>query len=111
VIPACGAALLLGVLAVRYMIVDPLKMGRTMFLAAADGALLLAAVSLWFRGPSLAVVIPLCLARALVGWWIMSLRFMATPDRRQSPQLVRSPDHSGSGHTAVVYFTHGEPET
>lgn len=104
-------ALGLGLLLAGYMIVHPLKIGLFMFLVTACGALLIVMIALWFRGRSLAIVIPGALVLFLVGWWIISLQFMALPDNRTSPELTRQPGDPGKGHTAVIYFTHGEPET
>jgi protoheme ferro-lyase len=104
-------AVLAGVLYVGYLTVHPLRMSLLMFLSTVALALLVATIAIWFRRAALAVVIPLSIGLFVAGWWLMTLRFMATPDLRTSPELTRAPDDPGKGHTAVVYFTHGEPET
>jgi protoheme ferro-lyase len=104
-------AVLTGVFYVLYLTVHPLRMSLFMFLSTVSLALLVATIAIWFRKAALAVVIPLSLILFVVGWWLMSLRFMATPDLRTSPELTRQPGDPDKGHTAVVYFTHGEPET
>jgi len=100
-----------GALYVLNLTVHPLRMGLFMFLATVCLALLLATAAVWFRGLALGVAVPAALLLFVAGWWVMSLRFMATPDPRTAPQLTRRPGDPGLGHTAVVYFTHGEPET
>jgi len=42
---------------------------------------------------------------------INTQRFLAQGDTREPPELTRAKGDPGDGHTAVVYFTHGEPET
>lgn len=108
---AAAFAVLTGVFYVLYLTVHPLRMSLFMFLSTISLALLVATIAIWFRKAALAVVIPLSIALFVVGWWLMSLRFMATPDLRTSPELTRQPGDPGKDHTAVVYFTHGEPET
>ena len=100
-----------GVFSVLYLTVHPLHIGLFMFLVTASLALLTATAAIWFRRAALAVAIPLALVLFVSGWWVMSLRFMATPDPRVPPELTRRAGDPGLGHTAVVYFTHGEPET
>jgi hypothetical protein len=41
----------------------------------------------------------------------MARRVLSREDGFPAPELTRRPDDPGLGHTAVVYFTHGEPET
>ena len=106
-----GFAFASGTLYVAYLTAHPLRSGLFMFLATASLALLIATLAIWFRRVSLAAAIPLMLAVFVGGWWVMSLRFMATPDPRTPPELTRRPGDPGRGHTAVIYFTHGEPET
>lgn len=108
---AAAFAVLTGVFYVLYLTVHPLRMSLFMFLSTVSLALLVATIAIWFRKAALAFVIPLSIGLFVVGWWLMSLRFMATPDLRTSPELIREPGDPGKGHTAVVYFTHGEPET
>ncbi len=41
----------------------------------------------------------------------MTRVFLNRDDPRPVPEITRQKDDPGLGHTAVVYFTHGEPET
>ena len=45
------------------------------------------------------------------GYSINTKKFLAREDTRFVPELMRHAGDEGKGHTAVVYFTHGEPET
>ncbi|MHA2074893.1 MAG: hypothetical protein ACW97X_09765, partial [Candidatus Hodarchaeales archaeon] len=47
----------------------------------------------------------------MIGYSLMTKRILSMNDDRFIPRIMRSKDDPGSGHTAVVYFTHGEPET
>jgi len=51
----------------------------------------------------------LALALFVAGYWAMTVRVLATPDPRVVPEITRAEGDPGLGHTAVVYFTHGEP--
>jgi len=35
---------------------------------------------------------------------------LSTKDKRVVPELIRKKEDLGDGHTAIIYFTHGEPE-
>ena len=44
------------------------------------------------------------------GYYIMAYKVLSTKDKRYVPELTREKGDLGKGHTAVIYFTHGEPE-
>jgi hypothetical protein len=56
------------------------------------------------------VALSLALVVYVVGHLSMTRIILARDDPRPVPELVREPGDPGLGHTAVVYFTHGEPE-
>jgi sirohydrochlorin ferrochelatase len=64
-----------------------------------------------FGGRSLLVAIPLSLALFAAGYIAMTRVVLSRDDPRPVPERTRRPGDPGLGHTAVVYFTHGEPET
>jgi sirohydrochlorin ferrochelatase len=47
----------------------------------------------------------------LAGYALQTRIFLARQDIRPLPELKRLKGDPGLGHTAVIYFTHGEPET
>jgi sirohydrochlorin ferrochelatase len=47
----------------------------------------------------------------LGGYALQTKIFLSREDPRQVPILTRQNGDPGYGHTAVIYFTHGEPET
>ena len=47
----------------------------------------------------------------LAGYALQAKIFLSRQDSRPVPALKRQKGDSGLGHTAVIYFTHGEPET
>ena len=47
----------------------------------------------------------------LGGYALQTKIFLSREDPRQVPLLTRQKGDPGDGHTAVIYFTHGEPET
>ena len=102
---------LLGMFVVRYLTVHPIHMSAYLLAAAIALFTLIIVFAREFQGNTLLVAIALSLALFLFGYVLMTRRFLARDDPRPVPALTRSEDDPGLGHTAVVYFTHGEPET
>lgn len=103
-------AFLTGVFAVRYMTIHPLEMALTLFLFC---VLLFVALVLLarFERKKLVLAIPLALVAFTIGYLGMTYAFLSREDSRPVPTITRALNDPGKGHTAVVYFTHGEPET
>jgi len=104
-------SLLLGGLVVQYLTVHPLKMSWYLLAASTVFFALVFILAVWLRGRPLLIAIPLALVLFFAGYIFMTRAFLAREDARPVPQLTRTKDDPGLGHTAVVYFTHGEPET
>jgi sirohydrochlorin ferrochelatase len=83
------------------------------FAFASSGALgaLIALLAVLFRGAELGIGIALAVALSLSSYAITAWRVLSREDPRRVPELVRAKGDPGLGHTAVIYFTHGEPET
>ena len=64
-----------------------------------------------FKKLSLVIAIVLSLGLFVAGHLTMTKIILNRPDPRPVPELTRSTDDPGLGHTAIIYFTHGEPET
>ena len=96
---------------VDFLTVHPLKMSRYLSFTLVGLAVLL----VWIfaikskRGRWLAVLF--ALVAFMVGYAINTKVFLAREDTRFVPELTRQSGDVVEGHTAVVYFTHGEPET
>lgn len=104
-------SLLLGALIVQYMIVHPLRMSGYLLAACTVFFALVVILALGFKGKVLLMAIPLSLALFLTGYVVTTRSFLAREDPRPVPELTRAKDDPGLGHTAVIYFTHGESET
>ena len=104
-------SLLLGALVVRYLTVHPLRMSAYLLAACIVLFALVAVFVMGFRGRVLLIAIPLALLLFLTGYVVMTRSFLAREDPRPIPEVTREKGDPGLGHTAVVYFTHGEPET
>jgi protoheme ferro-lyase len=100
---------LLGVLLVNYLTVHPLRMGRYLFLSTLTLVALVAIITRSQASGFLLPVLGLALAAFLCGYALMTRIFLSRDDPRPVPAITRSQDDPGLGHTAVVYFTHGEP--
>jgi protoheme ferro-lyase len=96
---------------VQYLVVHPVVMARYLALTLLSGFALLIVAVVFFRKWQYAIVLPVAFILFMGGYCLQTEQFMRTPDRRTSPELTRKPGDTGKGFTAVVYFTHGEPET
>lgn len=111
-IPA-AFAFLAGILFLGYLVVHPLRMSsyllNTCVMVFATGV----AVYLGFWGDwtGVATALGLCVAAFLGGYVIMAARVLAADEKRVLPPIHRHKGDAGLGHTAVVYFTHGESPT
>ena len=103
--------ILFGVLYARYLTVHPLKMSRYLLATTLAFVALVGILVTAFSGWEYAVAIPLSLGLALAGFALSTRHILAREDPRTIPELTRTRDDAGQGHTAVVYFAHGEPET
>jgi len=108
---ALGLSFLLGVLVVNFLTAHPLKMNWYLLAASVVFFLLLIILVAGFRGLLLLIAVSLSLVAFLVGYIVMTRSFLGREDPRPIPKLTREKGDPGLGHTAVVYFTHGEPET
>lgn len=106
-----GLSLVLGVLVVQFLTVHPIEMSWYLLSACIVLFALVVVLAVGFRGKALLIAIPLALVLFLAGYVVMTRSFLAREDPRPIPELTRAKDDPGLGHTAVVYFTHGEPET
>jgi protoheme ferro-lyase len=106
-----GLALGLGVLFVNFLSAHPLGMSRYLFATCVVLFTLLVVLAVGFKGKSLLIAVPLSLVFFVGGHLAMTRVILAREDPRPVPELTRAKGDPGLGHTAVVYFTHGEPET
>lgn len=102
---------LCGILFVQYLSVHPLQMSLYLLATSAVLFILLLVIQANFQRTSLLLAIFLSLGLFLVGHLSMTKIILARGDPRPVPELTRTPGDPGLGHTAVIYFTHGEPET
>ena len=105
------SALLTGWFFIGYLTVHPLKMSLYLTLTLVFFAGIILAWYLtekrrlrWLAGL-------LALGAFIAGYYLHAGIFLNQEDSRHVPELTRSADDNVSGHTAIVYFTHGEPET
>ena len=104
-------SLLLGVLLVNYLTAHPLEMSGYLFATSLVFFVLVVVLAMAFRWKPLLIAIPLCVLLFLAGYVAMTRTFLSREDPRPVPELTRTKGDLGLGHTAVIYFTHGEPET
>lgn len=102
---------LLGVLFVQYLSAHPLQMSFYLFATCVVLFLLGVVLKVGFEGTTRLIAVLLSVGVFLIGHLFMTKNILARDDPRPVPELTRAPGDQGLGHTAVVYFTHGEPET
>jgi len=102
---------LLGVLFVQYLSVHPLQMSLYLLFACISLFVLLVVLKVGFEGKARFFAVLLASGFFIVGHLAMTKIILTRDDPRPVPELTRDPNDPGLGHTAVVYFTHGEPET
>ncbi len=102
---------LLGILFVQYLSVHPLQMSVYLFASSLVLFLLIVFLGTRFKRRALVFAILVSIAGYLSGHLLMTTIILQRGDTRHVPELTRQPGDPGLGHTAVVYFTHGEPET
>jgi protoheme ferro-lyase len=104
-------SLLTGVLLAFYLTTHPLQMSRALLGLCLSGFLLVLVLATRFHGLYLLSGCTLSVVCALVGYAGASRVVLSREDTRSVPAITRQKGDRGLGHTAVVYFTHGEPET
>jgi hypothetical protein len=103
--------LLSGWFLIDFMTVHPLRMSLflTLTLVSVNGMIITWHLLRKRRLKWLAGI--LALAALVSGYLVHARIFLNQEDYRYVPELTRTAGDSVSGHTAIVYFTHGEPET
>ncbi|WP_372593520.1 sirohydrochlorin chelatase [Actinotalea sp.] len=96
---------------VSYLTTDPVDMAGALALALVLLFLLVGLMAWRFRGRALAGASLVALVAVLGGYTLNASVVLGRQDPREVPTLTRTADDQGDGHTAVIYFTHGEPET
>ena len=104
-------SLLIGWFLVEFLVVHPLQMTRFHTFTL----LWVVALVIWIyalgkkRARWIAILVSFI--GFLGGYLINTKIFLNREDPRFVPELTRKAGDTGEGHTAIVYFTHGEPET
>jgi len=105
-------AALLGFFVVEYMTVHPLRMSLFLVLSTLTGVALIFIIIKTFKGKwILPAAIFISLAAFLSSYLISTQLFLETGRGHSLPKITRLKGDPGDGHTAVIYFTHGEHET
>jgi sirohydrochlorin ferrochelatase len=111
-IPA-AFAFLAGILFLGYLVVHPLRMASYLLFTSVMVFASSVAVTLGFWGDWTggAVASGTSIASFMAGYVVMSMRVLSADEKRILPPIRRHKGDPGLGHTAVVYFTHGESPT
>jgi protoheme ferro-lyase len=100
----------LGFSLVQYLVASPLRMAAYLLLCVFLVGLLAVTVFFGFRGVTTRVLAAgVILAGFLVGYLAMTMVFLNLEEERHLPEVSLLKDEQRD-HTAVIYFTHGEPQ-
>ncbi|MCU0520857.1 MAG: ferrochelatase [Anaerolineae bacterium] len=100
-----------GLFLVNYLTVHPLQMSLQLLLALLCVFLVVVLLAVSQRGKALLLGIVVAVLSFGLGYTLRANAVLAREDSRFVPELTRAVGDPGDGHSAVVYFTHGEPET
>ncbi len=99
--------MLTGYLGIHYLVQSLALFGvYGILLTIATGGLLYILTKA-FRGRTIALATLLAIACILIGYTFGNALFLAQAEVQDLPAIVRT--DGGDGHTAILYFTHGEP--
>jgi hypothetical protein len=104
-------AFITGWLLISYLTVHPLKMSLYLFLTLISASATVLALFRIRKNRIGWTVVVSSVAALFAGYLIHARIFLAQDDFRHVPTLTRAAGDPVPGHTAVIYFTHGEPET
>ena len=94
-----------------YLTVHPLQMSFYIFIATVAMSALVWVLASLFRGKKRLLAVGLSLLFFSAGYGLRTQQVFSQEDSRPVPKLTRLKGNPGDGHTAVIYVTHGEPET
>jgi sirohydrochlorin ferrochelatase len=104
-------SLLFGVFLIGYLTAHPLRMSLFLFATTISLIGIILLISSRFHGPAVWTASSTALICAIAGYLLAARNVLNREDSRSIPKCIRKVDDPGLGHTAVIYFTHGEPET
>ena len=104
-------SVLVGIFYVCFLTTHPLKMSSHLTGAVLTLVLVVVVISTQFTSGQIWIACGIGLVGFVIGYLGTAKVVLSREDSRPVPPLTRKPDDPDSGHTAVVYFTHGEPET
>ena len=102
---------LLGWFLVDFLTVHPLKMSLYLLYTLVALVFLIFWIYTLKKKRYRWIAVVIALIGFLAGYSLNTRSFLNTEDPRLVPELTRKAEDSGKGHTAIIYFSHGEPET
>lgn len=104
-------SLFLGWVFIEFLVAHPLKMSLFLSLALVLLFILILLIRMLKSKRLRWIGVALAIVAFAAGYTVNTKRFLNRDDPRLVPELTRNAGDVTDGHTAVVYFTHGEPET
>lgn len=102
---------LLGWFLVDFLVIHPLRMNLYLLYTLVSLVILIGWIYALEKRRCRWIAVAISLVGFIVGYSLNTRVFLNTEDPRFIPELTRTAADPGKGHTAIIYFTHGEPET
>ncbi len=98
-----------GVFLVKYLVCPPLQMNIYLVILVLLVVELMILEIFVFTGEQFIRVTALIVLGLIIGYLAATFNLLASRETHQLPPITRKGTDKVSGHTAVIYFTHGEP--
>ena len=102
-------ALTCGVFFLTFLVTSPLKMSWHLALLVGSGIFWSLIAYRFLSGWALVADVGLLVVLFVLGYLGATRIYLAQKEERKLPAITRTEGEPGDGHTAILYFTHGEP--
>ena len=102
-------SLIIGASTLHYLVTPPLEMSIFLTITIILSSLVVYISARSFKRWNILLGIFAITAFILVGFLASNSVYLSQEEHRELPAITRSLSDKGDGHTAVIYFTHGEP--
>ena len=102
-------SLIIGAGILYYLVAPPLEMSMFLAVTIILSSLVVYISARSFRRRQILLGISAITVFLVVGFLVSNSVYLSQEEHRVLPTITRSLSDKGDGHTAVIYFTHGEP--
>lgn len=99
----------IGASTLQYLVAPPLTMSIYLIITTVLSSFVVYITARSFKRRRILLGIPMFMVFFLVGFLVSNSIYLSQEEHSELPAITRSLSDKGDGHTAVIYFTHGEP--